>query len=108
MPLQPVTLPPWRFWSRYIDKGSGDFYYENYIIYAMDLTGLNYYPAECNNWFSDTYDEIFRRDNTLFVVEGTPIETIYVHEKITFHVQEVPIETAPAKMQVVVPDRMAK
>jgi len=94
--------------QNYIDKGSGDFYYENYIIYAMDLTGLNYYPAECNNWFSDTYDEIFRRDNTLFVVEGTPIETIYVHEKITFHVQEVPIETAPAKMQVVVPDRMAK
>jgi len=94
--------------QNYISKGNGDFYYENYIIYAMDLTGLDYYPAECNNWHFDTHTEIFVRTNILYVPEGAPVETIYVNEKIKFAVEEVSKTMVPAKMQGLLADRLTR
>lgn len=91
-----------------IDRGTGDFYYENYIIYAIDLSGLDYYPAELNNWHWDTHTEIFNRVNTFYVPEGTVIEELYVDERITFKVEEIGEEYMPAKMQVLLIDRVSK
>jgi len=92
----------------YINKGNGGFYYENYMIYAMDFTGLDYYPAECNNWHSDSHTEIFVRTNTLYVPEGTMYEILYVDERIKFEIEELDSEKIPAKMEKILVDRLTR
>lgn len=92
----------------YVNRGNGSFYYENYIIYAMNLTGLDYYPAECNNWHWDTHVEIFTRVNTLYVPKGAPVEPLYVNEKVKFAVEEMAEDYIPAKMQGLLVNRLAR
>ena len=90
----------------YIKKGSGNFYYENFVIYSMDLTGLNYYPAECNNWCNDPLEKIYERVNTLYVMEGTRIEVLYLEDKVKFEAVEMKRDEIPPYMEVVLTERV--
>lgn len=92
--------------ANYISLGGGSFYYENYMIYAMNLTGLDYYPAESNNWAWGQPEEILERVNILYVVEGTQLETLYVNEKIRFEIEYVGRNEVPANFEVVLTERV--
>lgn len=92
--------------SNYISLGGGSFYYDNYMIYAMNLTGLDYYPAESNNWAWGQPEEILERINILYVVEGTQLETLYVNEKIRFEIEYVERTKVPAHMEVVLTEHV--
>ena len=93
----------------YVKKGNGEFYYENYIIYALNLTGLDYYPAEGNNWsYSPEGSEgILKRDwNILYVVEGTRYEVLFLNDKANFMVEEVEKERISAFHTLILVDRV--
>lgn len=90
-----------------ICEKNGGFYYENYIIYGMNLSGLNYYPAECNNWCNSPVEDMLTRNNILFVSKGTKIIPLYTHEKAKFSWIEVNTSNIPATMQIVLSNRMS-
>ena len=90
-----------------ICEKNGGFYYENYIIYGMDLSGLNYYPAECNNWCNSPVEDMLKRNNILFVSKRTEIIPIYTHEKAKFSWIEVNTADIPKTMQIVLSNRMS-
>lgn len=95
----------------YVKKGNGEFYYENYIIYAVNMTGLDYYPAESNNWsYSPEGSEgILKRDwNILYVAEGTKIEVLYVTDKANFKAETVAKDLIPAYQTVIQTDKVPK
>lgn len=93
----------------YVNKGNGEFYYENYIIYAVNMTGLDYYPAESNNWsYSPLGTEgILNREwNILYVLKGTKMEVLYITDKANFKVEEVEKDVIPANQSVILVDRV--
>lgn len=76
---------------------SNSGYFENYIIYAVDLTGLDYYPAESNNWMS-TGD--FTKTCIAYFAEGTKVEPLYTAKGIKFKAEFVSREKIPNAMRV--------
>ena len=88
-------------------KTQSEYYNENIVVYAMNLTGLNYYPAECNNWCMYSADEMVTNNNILYVVKGTQITPLFIKENVKFSWKEVDISSIPREMQILLANRIS-
>ncbi len=79
-------------------KKSNSFYYTNKIIYSVELTGLDYYPAESNNWMQ-TGD--FTKPCVATFVEGTQVEVLYTAKGVKFTPEYVKRSNIPDAMRVI-------
>lgn len=78
-------------------KKSNAVYFENNIIYSVELTGLDYYPAEANNWM---YTGDFSGTCKAYFVTGTNVELLYTAPGIRFVPQYVDRDKIPNAMRV--------
>ena len=79
---------------------SDTFYFKNNLIYSVDLTGIDYYPAEANNYMSDGD---FSKLCKVYFIEGTVVEKLFTAEGTELEFVYLKREEIPVNMRVNTP-----
>jgi len=90
--------------SDYQNKNiSRSWYFNNQLLYSVDMTGYDFYHAECNTWSKDGFKKRAIRTEYLYFTECSKIEKLYVEDGYRVIFQPVGFDLITCNQKTVYP-----